>query len=1476
MKNWPKVLLVFVQLGMVLFGVNSVNAQSISNLRVSGNPLGFCPGQSYTFLFDTLGPIGPSTFQIQVSNSSGSFSSPIASASGSSTSINLLIPNSASSGANYAFRVIRTSPSLLVSDTLKNKLISKPTPSFSFSPNAACPDNDVSFTNSSTGNGSLNYAWNFARTYTYGAPVASSIASPVVRFNPFYGGATVSYEVQLVVTDAYGCKDSTSQNVGVKQRPLAQLADSNIFSSPPFSNCQGSPSASNPQFRLTVDNQCQVQNTIASISINWGEGTPVSFPGTFLQTSYTYTTLGAYNLELTATNNNGCITTQSYAVSNQINPTLTLSGPANKQGCAPFVYPIVMNNHHSNSGGTYYVFDFDDGSPLLRIDTLGSDTIWHTFINNSCSKPGGAYIVKAKAYNLCDSTPASLGNFRIYAKPRAGFSLGSDTIICANSSIAPINTTQSAQYGLSCATTTNYQWTFTGGVPATSTASTPPSISYALPGNYPIRLIASNPCGNDTFIKTVCVQAAPTANFSFSQLPSSKCSESVLNLNNISSTLTQCLPGQFLWEVRDSASNTLINPGLKFIYLAGNADTLEPTLKFLKAGKYRLRLKVTNACGVHTKDSILTVKDIPKVVLPAPQTYCDTTQIEFNGLQSNHVANYDSSFGSLTAFAWTISPSSFAFVSGNASSKSPKIKLYGNGVSSQDYQIIHTAQNECGFSLADTQLVSINAQSHTIASATDTMICSGASTSISLSSSLPSGVTYTWRAFASSPNLSGYSNQTTGVSGPINQVLNLVGNSVEYVTYRIVAKHAATNCIGDSVDIRIYLQTPIGNNSISGSAAYCIGGVSPTQIGQVPIGGNGFYSFQWQKWNGSSWVNTGVSDTLKDYTPPYLVQTEFYRRQVTSGWCNGSLGSFSNIDTLLIYQKPIVNAGLDFYKCKNETNFKLQGIPAGGNWFGTHVYAGDSFNLTAASAGIYSLIYSYTNANSCSNSDTVNLRIFSFPTVNAGSDFSICEGPDSLLLTGFTPAGGTWLGLGITTTNYFKPAVTGAGLFNLVYQYNDTNGCVGRDTIQVRVFAKPNPNFALQTQYCPNDTQTLFSVHNFSSTIISYTWQVSNLGGFSNTILSSFSISNPLVTLPENQGNSDINYSLKLLVISADGCKDSITKNTFLRRRPDAQFSANGLGNCGPLTIGLSNATNNVSSRWQWTVLPNSGVLVQTDTSQNPSVFLPENLSSASINYQLKLIAFRNDLTLSCSDTNTQFNSLYPRPNADFSINPLDSGCGPFSASFINLSDPKNAESIASMSFNWDFGAKGNDTTKNASRVYTNTGIVDSVYEVKLIATSAWGCKDTVDKQVIVKPNAKASFSTGITVSCAPFSINSSAVIAQDFPAANGIYSWYANGVLLGTGITFPGYLLANPSDSVEIKLKVLSKNGCLADSVSQKYFTIENPRPNFYAVDSIACSGSSIDLINTSIPLSGLNYRWELGSSNTISTALNPQINVR
>ncbi len=2131
---------------LLVFFINKAVGQVITGIKINGNNsnIHFCQGNTYTVTFDTLGftTLNP-IFRVELSDASGSFGTLTAASSLSNTlSHSLTVPGSAALSNVYKVRVVVTSPSSVsASDSIINITLTKPTAAFTINNNNACAGSNVSFNNTSTGVGILLYSWNFSATA--GAPSSPNTNfAPTVQFNPAFGGGVINYLTTLIVTDGYGCTNSIGNNVSVKQKPNLSL-DTNVSQSingvewDPllvlFSNCTATPT--NKTFTFSNNISSSTFATNSSIQIDWGDASSTLLTAPFLSSTllnHIYSSLGYFNLNFIVNNLNGCSNSVNYNIYNGYLPSGGINNPGYLlQYCNPVTlpFPVDTANTNDNPPGTIYKFTVNDSSQA-QVFNQGNlpNVIYHTFTKTSCGTTSyngstpypNAFQASLNITNPCGSAGNSQTPLRIISKIIANFT--SPNTICNNSNVIFTNSSTGNYFnasGTNCISNLNKLWSITpltgwtlasGTMSPASLLNNVISINFINPGVYQIKLIVSQPsnptpgCSSDTITKTICVQPTPAPNFTLNQNPTNGCTNSSVTLNNTSNTLSSCGIIQYKWFVYDSLTNNLITPGIRYTYQSGSNDSaINASINFTKAGKYKIRLQVTNSCGSFTKDTTITVKEKPLVVLPNSTIYCDSKTITFGASNPLHNPVYNANYGIIFSYNWTVTPSGYSFVVGSSSSANPTILFPNNTTSQITYTVTLTATNECGVSLPVTQQITINPKPIVTATSlpADTAFCSGGSTNISLSSNLPAGVAYTWRAYRSSINITGMSNQLTPSYGPIAQVLVNSGNSIETVTYKIAGTHAATNCLGDSTTIVItvypiprviassqaicsgsstnivlsssvlpslfrwtattlgattgfrdtsiavagpivqtlintstnidtvrytirtiangclsadtlikvaikpipsitntnltqsicsgdtarlnptssvgsstfnytaslingsatnfsggvgainqrlfnsgttsslvrysinvssngcignavqfevtvnpipvlsvfstssicsgsqtnivlnstptgalfrytatllsgtnttgfyskntdtlspiaqvisntgstnavvrYSITPsylgclgapsnhdvtvfpgvnagnvgvpatvcsglnvgtlnlvgntgavvrweqsvapfsswsnianltasqnylnltqttwyraviqsggtcptvntnpviisvdsnsvggnligndtvcigtnsgtinlinkrgsilnwqtsnslptwtdisatslinpytfnnlsqttwfrvvvkngvcpsvnsdsvkiqvdllpttanapdksacatsltsgindnlfatpltsgiglwtyvsgpniptivspllnnsaitnmmvgthkiewkvsngvcpaskdtlnfiiyppiqssisdsqticsgqapavllgtlpiggsgvytyqwqsstdginfiniptatssnfqppvltvntwyrrvvnsavcsqisnivfisvlpaISNNVIAANSSICIGNMAPTISGNIPNGGSLVFKYQWQKLVGASWVNTSVGDTLINFSPGYLLVTTSYRRVVISGSCNGLQASISNTVTITVNALPIVNAGADSTKCQNQFVYNLNGTPSGGTWSGVGVVA-NTFNPSAMSIGSYTLVYTFTNANGCTNRDTAIISVIAPPIVNAGNDFSICQNANPFQLSGFSPTGGTWSGTGVTATGLFNPTTAGAGTFSLVYSFVAGN-CSGRDTLLVTVNPKPDGNFVLPTQICPNSVFTLTTSTNISATITGYNWGVTNNGGLANNILSSNNTINPIINIPENKTSVDVLYTIKLVTSTNFGCIDSISKTIFLRKRPNVQFTTGSNINCGPALYSIINGTSNTVNSYLWSVNPSSFVSINTPTSTNPNITLPVNNGTNTLTYNIRLIATRNDGIASCVDTLIKPVIVYPKPSIGFNLSPSDSGCSPLVVNFTNASNPQNSEPTSTMSFLWNLGTLGADTGLNIQKTFTNSGVIDSIYNIKVTGTTVWGCKDSLTKTVKVFPFPKSNFTSTIYTSCAPFLINNSIITLTQYQSANDSYLWQIlnkSGAVISSslGTTVPNFTINTPNDTVYYRLITSNMEGCKPDTLVRMFITIPNPIPNFSISDSVGCSPLNISFTNNSSVGVISNWTFSNGAS--------------
>lgn len=213
-------------------------------------------------------------------------------------------------------------------------------------------------------------------------------------------------------------------------------------------------------------------------------------------------------------------------------------------------------------------------------------------------------------------------------------------------------------------------------------------------------------------------------------------------------------------------------------------------------------------------------------------------------------------------------------------------------------------------------------------------------------------------------------------------------------------------------------------------------------------------------WSGSPYVSTNGTFSTNPATVGNHVVTYSY---TDGNGCSNSINKTVSITAL-----PIVGAGSDQSACRNSGNLNLSGVsPAGGVWSGSVFLIGNQFD-TSAPAGNYTLTYTYTNpVTTCQNSDDKVVTILPVPVVDAGNDFTACRLGGNVALTGGSPAGGTWSGVGVSGST-FNPLLAGLGSQVITYNFSDGT-CASSDTRTITVLDSPVVDAGLNLTTCVGD-----------------------------------------------------------------------------------------------------------------------------------------------------------------------------------------------------------------------------------------------------------------------------------------------------------------------------------------------------------------------------------------------------------------------
>ncbi|MFN5829770.1 MAG: beta strand repeat-containing protein, partial [Bacteroidota bacterium] len=944
---------------------------------------------------------------------------------------------------NYTVWLVRvfSNPNCRDSISLSISVGAIPVPSFSFA-NNGCSNSPIQFNNTTPGSGNI-YSWNF------GGGINSTAASPSHQFNAYGVSGTQVFPVSLTVTNAAGCSSVLTQNVTVQNRPQGALTG--------FSSTDCSFSALNPTpSAISVSNVSSFNTNVTNYQINWGDGTANFSSPTFTNTTHTYNSPGSYSILLTLFSPNGCNDTTIYSFYYGSNPSVGLGNPGGTSGCAPvaFSFPVNSALAAANTPGTTYEFIINDGSnPITYTQGSLPASIAHTFTTSSCGinsqGNNNSFQAQLRAINPCDVSTATISPIRISEQADANFTMNPATIACINQVVTLQNTTQAASSvgSFGCDSTVKISWLITPAVGwtvssgalgifpvnfnnSTTWGSNTLGVTFNQAGTYQIRMSASGRnCGVDTITQSICVINPTSPSFTLNNNLGCVPFNCSATNNTVAPT---CGTNTFNWTVTYAASNTCDNtPSFNFTGGTG-ASSQNPSFVFNNSGTYTITLAVTNPCGTFNTSQVVTVNRPPQVSINPIAAICAGSNISPTAVVNN--------CGSLiTSYSWS-------FAGGNPSSSNLQVPPSINFTAPGSFNISLSVANSCG-SVNHSQTISVSPLPLVTVNPSNTTICVGQSTSLSASGA----ASYSW-----SP--SGNLNTSTGSV--------VVASPTTSTSYTVIG----TSTIGCSATATATVnvnQNPV-INVVSNPLTICAGQSST-------LTASGANSYAWSP-SASLSASTGSSVTA---TPS--ANTSYTVIGTAVNGCTASTNVAVNVNPL-----PIVNAGPDLSFCNQNIPQTLTGFnPVGGTWSGSGITSAGVFTPSVAGNGTFTLTYTFTDNNGCTNADNIQVTVSSPTTVNAGNGFSICVSASPLTLSGATPTSGAWSGTGVTGSQ-FNPSVAGAGTYILTYSVG-SGSCLISDTIQVNVLPNPTINItAAPTTICAGQSSTLTA-----SGANSYAWSPS-------------------------------------------------------------------------------------------------------------------------------------------------------------------------------------------------------------------------------------------------------------------------------------------------------------------------------------------------------------------------------------------------
>ncbi|MBF8965655.1 SBBP repeat-containing protein [Pontibacter sp. FD36] len=257
---------------------------------------------------------------------------------------------------------------------------------------------------------------------------------------------------------------------------------------------------------------------------------------------------------------------------------------------------------------------------------------------------------------------------------------------------------------------------------------------------------------------------------------------------------------------------------------------------------------------------------------------------------------------------------------------------------------------------------------------------------------------------------------------------------------------------------------------------YCAGAIVPVSFlksGSYAVGNT--FTAQLSDASGSFanpvTIGTGQSAPIMAELPAGIAPGAGYKIRVVAG-VPAVIGRESSIPVSII-ARPMAPVAIPTASCgSGNVTFAVSGARAGEayHWYATAtggeaLATGSAFRTPPINSTTHYYVSLVTNTGCESERTLVTATIDPALNVQAGSDVELCIGSGEVQLTGFSPAGGTWSGAGVSAAGVFNPSSAGAGTHTLTYTF-DNGHCAGYSTTVVRVTPIPTIQAGFEPVEC--------------------------------------------------------------------------------------------------------------------------------------------------------------------------------------------------------------------------------------------------------------------------------------------------------------------------------------------------------------------------------------------------------------------------
>jgi gliding motility-associated-like protein len=528
--------------------------------------------------------------------------------------------------------------------------------------------------------------------------------------------------------------------------------------------------------------------------------------------------------------------------------------------------------------------------------------------------------------------------------------------------------------------------------------------------------------------------------------------------------------------------------------------------------------------------------------------------------------------------------------------------------------------------------------------------------------------------------------------------------------------------------------------------------------------------------------------------------------------------------------------------CQNTGTFTItqgSGLPAGG----TGVYSGSpnidadgNFNTNTA-AGIYDLVYTYTDINGCADfaeqsvevilepqaPTAISVDINTYCSAQAPADITLaCEGSDANYFWYENDFAGTSIG-NTKTLTIAAPTVT------TTYLTRSETSCGNSDALSITVTVNPSPTAAFSAADVCENVAVEFLNESLSplDPITSWNWDFGD-GNISEE-------ESPTHTY-SGFGIRDIE-----LIVKTDAlCPDTATQSITITQapQPPTVISVNIDEYCISLRPDeITLACAGLDDDYFWYENDFAGLAIgstKTLTITAPAV--------------TTTYLARSETSCGNSDALSITVTVLPNPTAAFNAADVCDG------NSVQFNDASFDNNDVITDWNWDFGDGNASTDQSPEHLFTGFGTQNT----QLVVTNASGCVDTLQQTVEVFDNPVASFS--FSTECLGDASNF--ISTSNAPASTiNQWTWQMDGSTYTTETT--SHIFSGSGDFT-VNLTVETEQGC-SDALSQTVEVYPLPVAAFTYFNP--CRSNVVELTNnsTSAPGGGSSpisdYLWDFNN---------------